>query len=163
MENFLGLLGYGKNENKNLTIESLLRGITSPAESKSYGATERLPYLSELFYFKNNPQVGGMATEDNMITMNPYSQLNPKQMNAVRMNEAARVHMNQFGAPLFNLQQSQNDYLNTTDYRNATEAQRKATIAARMLSGDPSAGFGTAEQRQFVYDLKKRMGLLGGY
>ena len=53
----------------------------------------RSPYEGEVKYFRQNPTVAGMATEDNKVILNPYSGLNNAQKKAVAMNEAVRVLM----------------------------------------------------------------------
>ena len=53
----------------------------------TFGYKERSPYPSEMNYFKQNPLVGGMATEDNKIILNPYSGLTRQQNNAIKQNE----------------------------------------------------------------------------
>lgn len=124
-----------------------------------YGAQERNPYVMERGYFYANPHVAGMAAEDNAVVMNPYTNLTQQEQNAVRMNEAARINMRQQGYPEFDLTPEQSAYLNTTEYRNAPAYERNATIAARELSGDPSAGMATEQQKTFVKLLRQRMGM----
>jgi hypothetical protein len=119
------------------------------------GIEMRKPYASELKYFKKNTNVAGMATEDNRVILNPYSNLNPDQYQSVAVNEASRIMMRQPEfKPDFELTNQQKNFLDTTTYRNATEDERRATIAARILSGDSSAGVATSEQNMFVDRLK---------
>lgn len=119
------------------------------------GIEMRKPYASELKYFKKNANVAGMATEDNRVILNPYSNLNPDQYQSVAVNEASRIMMRQPEfKPDFELTNQQKNFLDTTTYRNATEDERRATIAARILSGDSSAGVATSEQNMFVDRLK---------
>ena len=122
------------------------------------GAQMRKPYAGELDYFKKNPSVAGMATEDNKVILNPYSNLKPEQYQSVAVNEASRILMRkpEF-KPDFELTSQQKAFLDTTTYRNATEDERKATIAARLLSDDPSAGIPTAQQDAFVKTLKMQL------
>jgi hypothetical protein len=119
----------------------------------------REPVDTELEYFKNNPTVAGMATEDNKVILNPYSKLSPKEKEAVALNEAARVKMrtNPELTPNFELTPEQTKFLNSNTYSKASDTDRKATIAARILSGDPSAGTPTKEQLKFVDTLKKNV------
>ncbi len=124
-----------------------------------YGAQERDPYPMERGYFYVNPHVARMAAEDNAVVMNPYSQLSQPELNAVRMNEAARINMRQQGYPDFDITPEQAQYLDTTEYRNAPMQERSATIAARELSGDPTAGITTEQQKAFVKLLRQRMGM----
>lgn len=119
----------------------------------------RKPSESELEYFKNNPTVTGMATEDNRVIINPYSKLSAEEKQAVALNEAARVKMRTTPElkPNFDLTPEQTKFLDSNVYKQASDEDRKATIAARILSGDPSAGTPTDQQRQFVETLKGSM------
>ena len=123
------------------------------------GIPMREPFKGELDYFRKNPSVAGMATEDNKVIINPFTQLNEQQKRAVAINEAARVWMRtkKEYAPDFSLTKEQEQFLDTTTYRNAQESDRLATIAARLLSNDTSAGVPTAEQSLFVSRLKAAM------
>jgi hypothetical protein len=108
-------------------------------------------------YFRRNPNVTGMAAEDDRIIMNPYSRLNDAQRRAVMLNEAARVHMRRnFDAPRFSLTPAQTERFK--DY-SSDEADVRATIAARILSGDTSAGDATPEQLDYVSRLRQFMGV----
>ena len=97
----------------------------------------RDPYESELEYFKTNPHVGGMATEDARVILNPYSQ--NVNRDAIYQNELARLYMRENESPRFKLTPEQIKFLDATTYRNASPEDRNQTIAARILSGDPSA------------------------
>lgn len=116
----------------------------------------RTPYESELEYFKSNPSVSGMAAEDDKIILNPYSKLSKAEKDAVALNEYGRIIMrtNPNFAPNFKLTEEQNKFLNTNTYKNAPEQDKLATIAARLLSNDPSAGTPTIDQLKFVNSLK---------
>jgi hypothetical protein len=59
--------------------------------------------------------------------------------------------------PDFDLTDEQVRFLDSTTYRNASEDDRKATIAARLLSGDPSGGVPTSEQSMFINDIKQAL------
>jgi hypothetical protein len=119
------------------------------------GIEMRKPYASELKYFKKNTNVAGMATEDNRVILNPYANLSANQYQSVAVNEAGRIMMrNPEFKPDFELTTQQKNFLDTTTYRNASEDERKATIAARILSGDSSSGIPTPEQNMFVDRLK---------
>lgn len=117
----------------------------------------RDPEASELDYFKNNPNVTGMATDDNRIILNPFSKLTDREKELVALNEAARIKMRTDAnlAPNFELTPAQAEFLNSNIYKQASDQDRKATIAARILTGDPSAGTPTEEQNQFVDRLHK--------
>jgi hypothetical protein len=123
------------------------------------GVPMREPFKSELDYFRKNPSVAGMATEDNKVIINPFTKISDQQKQAVALNEAARVWMRtkKDYAPDFTLTKQQEQFLDTTTYRNAPAAERLATIAARLLSNDTSAGVPTAEQNLFVARLKMAM------
>ena len=109
-------------------------------------------------YFKANPHVAGMAADDNKIIMNPFSTLKDNEKQAVMMNEAARVHMRSklIDAPNY-------DSTPTQAEKVAKYSQDpndiKHTIAARILSGDPSAGDVTPAQQEYVSRLRQFMGV----
>jgi hypothetical protein len=124
-----------------------------------YGIEERKPYDSETTYFKANPQVAGMAAEDGRIVINPFSALKPHELNAVKLNEAARVHMRKGSPPEFELTPEQEKFLSSTTYKNAPDVDRKSTIAGRILSGDPSAGKATPQQLEYIRALRDSMGI----
>ena len=147
----------------NSAIVAALRS-QQPSDAKPpvkmwYGKEERTPYPSELDFFKKNVHVAGMASEDNRIVMNPYSPLTENELNSVRMNEAARLHMREVAPPDFELTDEQSRALGGSYYANASNADRSATIAARILSGDPSAGAPTPRQLEYVRQLRERMGI----
>ena len=122
--------------------------------SQINGVSEREPYQSELDYFKSNPTVSGMATEDGRVIINPYSNLNDAERNAVRQNESARVLMRQRGEPSFSLTPEQSAQFEGTPYASASDTDRAATIAARLFSGDPSGKTPTPEQSAYVQQLR---------
>ena len=114
-------------------------------------------YPGEDEYFRKNPNVTGMAAEDDKIIINPYSTLTDAEKEAVMLNEAARVHMRRnFESPRFALTPEQQERLGGYS---ADEADIRATIAARILSGDPSAGKPTPEQTEYVDRLRQFMGV----
>ena len=118
----------------------------------SYPLRDKL-YPGEDEYFKANPNVGGMAAEDNQVIINPYSPLSDEEKEAVRMNEVARLAMrNGYKRPTFDLtpeqQESFKDY--STDEQDIRE-----TIIGRILSGDPSAKNVTPEQKKYAEELQK--------
>lgn len=131
----------------------------------------RNPYPSEDDYFKSNPSVAGMAAEDNQVVLNPYTGLTPQQQFAVYENELARIKMRSGGfKPDFNLTPQQNQFLDSNTYATAGQDDRRATIAARLFSGDSSAGQPTSEQLRFVqnklmqtpYSMTEQAETLGG-
>jgi hypothetical protein len=115
-------------------------------------------YPGEDDYFKQNPHVAGMAAEDDRIIMNPYSKLNDAEKQAVMLNEAARVHMRRgtMAPPRFTLTPEQESaFAKYSD----NPVDRASTVAARILSGDPSALKPTPEQQDYVQQLRKFMGV----
>lgn len=107
-------------------------------------------YAGEKTYFAANPQVAGMAAEDGKVILNPYSKLSPEEMSAVARNEAARVHMQRYGAkPTFALTPEQQAVYKGSAYATNYPAAQQTT-AARVFTGDPSIPTPTAEQKQWV-------------
>lgn len=114
------------------------------------GAPLREPWPAEVEFFRSRPEVSAMATDDNAVVLNPYSALSKDQVEAVLLNEAARVFMRVHGPrPKFCLTSQQAEafagYGTTQDIRE--------TVAARLLSGDLSAGTPTDDQKAFVSRL----------
>ena len=106
----------------------------------------RAPAKGELAFFKDRPEVAGMATEDNKITLNPYSTLSKKELSSVAQNEALRIFMRLNDIqPKFSLTKDQLYMFKGTEYENDPLAA-KQSILARILSGDPSAGEPTLDQ-----------------
>ena len=115
---------------------------------------QREPWPAEIDFFRAHPNVAGMATEDGRVVLSPFSQLTDSQQAAVALNEAARVFMERESLiPCFDLTPAQ--AIAFANY-GPIEAQR-ATIAARLLSGDPSATSPTEQQIAFVRTLAKAM------
>jgi hypothetical protein len=125
------------------------------------GIEMRKPYDSELEYFKKNPNVAGMAADDNKVILNPFANRKPEEYQSVAINESSRILMRQNPkyAPKFELTEQQKSFLDSTSYRNAPDEDRKATIAARILSKDPSAGIPSNEQTLFASELRRALGL----
>lgn len=128
-----------------------------------YFKRTRALYPGEEEYFKSNPNVGGMATEDQYVVLNPYSKLSPQEKSAVHVNEAARLYMNKNGVPNVSLTTEQQQNLaGLGKYADADDNYRKATILARLLSGDKSGGIPTMEQQEalkpmlFLQQLMKK-------
>ncbi len=91
---------------------------------------------SEEDFFRNRPDIAGMATDDGAVVLNPYSPLSEKEMDAVALNEAARVIMSTH----VNLRPS---FALTPEHEAAFANYGppefiKATVAARILSGVPA-------------------------
>ena len=129
----------------------------------TFGYKERSPYPSEMNYFKQNPLVGGMATEDNKITLNPYSGLTRQQNNAIKQNEATRLYLRENGNnyPQFSLTPEQNNYFNNNLNYSQNPVDVQHTILGRILSGDSSAQNITPQQQdvanQVHLDMQKRL------
>jgi len=115
----------------------------------------REPFQSELDYFDKNRNVTGMAAGDNKIILNPYSSLNEQQKDSVIKNEATRIliRTGQVEKPSFDLTEEQNKYLDNSTYKNAGEDDRKATIAARLFTGDTSGQNATEDQMNYISKL----------
>ncbi len=122
---------------------------------KMYGI--RKPYESEINFFKDRPEVGGMATEDNKIILNPFSTLSPSERSAVARNEAIRLYMRQNEiAPEFDLTKSQQKMFMGTEYEK-DPVSAKQSILARILSGDPSAKDATLDQTLEAQRLQEQI------
>ena len=110
----------------------------------------RKPFASEVEFFKRSPGTAGMRTEDGSVILNPFNgpEINQK---SVIMNEQARVLFKQGKVPQpdFDITEEQRSLFKGTPYEEDEEAL-KETIAARILSGDSSAGEPTPEQIEFV-------------
>lgn len=118
----------------------------------------REPYPSELDYFKKNPHVGGMATEDQKVIFNPYSKVHPNNSDSIYKNESSRIFMKKFShLPKYTLTNRQKQSFK--DYGNEDEA--KQTIAGRILGNDKSAEDITDEQKEFVKKLAMEMNRKG--
>ena len=114
----------------------------------------REPWPTEEKFFRSNPNVSGMAAEDGRVVLNPFSTLDNRQMKAVALNEAARIVMNRDGiTPSFSLTTEQKEAF--SGYGSIEDI--KATVAARLLSEDPSAMTPTQEQVDFVQRLSTAM------
>ena len=129
---------------------------------------QRFPERKELYpgedeFFKKNPKVGGMATEDNKVIINPYSSLSDNEKNAVRTNETARLWMRnseESERPNMRLRRSQKKSFNAIKDGNAYSQNPqdiKETIIARVISGDASAGKTTRKQRKYAEKLKSKI------
>ena len=126
--------------------------------SSLYGYNIRPPFDTEHKYFRSNTHVAGMAAEDGHIVLNPYSTLSTTEMLSVAKNEAARLFIRQNKVPIgFSLTPQQIQSFKGTTYEKDPEAM-KATVAARLLTGDPSAGISTPGQDSFVRWLSTELG-----
>ena len=122
---------------------------------KLYGM--RTPYKSELTFFKERPEVAGMAAEDNKIILNPFSTLSPQEKMAVAKNEALRIYMRQNEiSPNFDLTSSQQKMFAGTEYEK-DPVSAKQSILARILSNDPSAKDATLDQTLEAQKLQEQI------
>lgn len=118
----------------------------------------REPYESELKYFKENPGVAGMATEDDRVIFNPYSSVHPKNSDSIYQNEASRIHIRKSkNKPKFNLTKEQKESFK--DY--GQDQDIRDTITARIISGDESAGKFTPEQKEYADRVRNEMMEMG--
>ena len=127
----------------------------------TYSYPEREPYSSELEFLKTRPDVGGMATEDNHVIINPYSPLPEKNKNYVRELEQARLAMrNGYERPTFKLTPKQEEYFSTMNngkpYSEDLQDIRE-TIASRILVGDETAQDITKEQQEYADKLAEAL------
>lgn len=107
-------------------------------------------------YFRANPTVGGMMTDDDRIILNPHSTLSPQEKSSVATNEYARLLMRRGKMTPPAPTPEQRAAFRGTPY-GADDAALSQTIIARILSGDPSAGRPTDEQRAFAERLGAQM------
>jgi len=117
-------------EGKDVEIDNQVRNKLYPGEDK---------------YFKENPNVGGMMTEDNKVIINPYSNLTDNEKQAVIKNEKIRLNFKKNNiVPDIDITEEQRALFKGTPYENNEDAM-KQTIVARIMTGDPSAN-ATKEQ-----------------
>ena len=118
------------------------------------------PSLLQELFFRSNPNVGGMANfGTGTVSANPYSHLPEQSQNAVIQNEKARLLMQAFGRPGFKLTPEQKD--NFASY-SPNPKDRKDTVMARLLSGDPSAGQPSVQQQGIMSQLQPFLAALFG-
>ena len=127
---------------------------------KTYSYPERKKlYPSEDKFFKENPYVGGMAAADNSVIINPYSPLSDEVKDLIKVNETARLAMrNGYPKPTFDLTPEQKKFFSTIqDGKPYSEDLQdiRETIVGRILSGDPSAGNVTPEQKKYAEGLRR--------
>lgn len=121
-----------------------------------YGYQIRKPFAGEDKFFKNRPEVGGMAAEDGKIVLNPYSSLKEQEKMQVAKNEAIRLWMRDNKPELpFDVTKEQAKAFSGTEYGSNPQAL-KETIVARVLTGDPSA-MATPEQQSFANKLMDKI------
>jgi hypothetical protein len=142
-----GLAQRGFTPQEVATIPGQPQAGELPRRSPPVPAEMREPYPSENEYFKGHPETAGMAAEDNRVILNPYSKLSDAQRSSVVTNERARIGMRISGnRPNFEITPEQRAAF--SGY--GSDQDIKETIAARIASGDPSAGNITPEQRAWA-------------
>lgn len=115
-------------------------------------------FSGEKDYFRSNTGTAGMAAEDGRVILNPYSPNTVDEQGAVFNNELARLLMRERNIdPPFNLTREQGAFFATTPYADDNLAARRS-LAARLMTGDPSAGEPSPDQLVFVNELKQMMG-----
>jgi len=121
------------------------------------GVPQRGLYPGEDTFFRQNPNVGGMAADDDRVILNPHSSLSASQMHTVGRNEGARVAMRDgtVARPIFDLTPSQS--LLFGGYSPDLQ-DRRDTLAARAFTGDRSAGSLSAEQMDYNAYLARTLG-----
>jgi hypothetical protein len=126
-------------------------GQARPADPMmGYKIREQL-FPGEDTYFRANPSVSGMAAETGHVILNPYSSPDVNR-SAVAKNEALRLHLRDRNiTPDFGITDEQRKAFAGTSY-GVDDNALKATIAARIYSGDPSAN-ATPEQQEWLARL----------
>jgi hypothetical protein len=117
---------------------------------------------SEIKYFKDNPKVEGMMSQDSdQVVLRPkeMSKLTPKERRGLAENENFRLFIRKNKPQLdFKLTDEQKENLSDTDYaKTGNDYQAKATILARIYTGDKSGGKATKEQTTLLNKLAKEM------
>jgi hypothetical protein len=107
-------------------------------------------FQGEADFFRENPHVAGMATEDKRVIINP--QAHPDvDTDMVKLNEAARLFMRHGEhRPGFEITPEQGAAL--SGYSENPQDIRD-TLAARLMTGDPSGGRATPDQTAYVSAL----------
>lgn len=124
-----------------------------------YGDEVWPSFLQELF-FRSTPEVGGMANFDSgTVSANPYSSLPARSQDSVMENERARLLMRDFGRPKFKLTPEQKAAFAEYSPR---PKDRKDTVMARIVSGDPSSGKPSERQESVADQLRPFLTALFG-
>lgn len=124
-----------------------------------YGYPIREPSDDELNYFRLNTHIGGYASDDNNIVINPFTQLTDDERSLVAKNEAVRLWLRENKIePTFNITKEQEESFFDTEYGGAEPVHIKHTILGRIISGDPSAGKITKEQKKYADWVLRQMG-----
>ena len=122
-----------------------------------YGYEIRKPMGGEDTYFRAQRNVAGMAAEDGKIVLNPYSPNTKKQQMLVAKNEAIRLWLRDNEVDLdFDVTPDQVSSFAGTAYEKPENREHlKATLVARWLTGDSSAGAPTQIQQSWADHVKK--------
>ena len=113
-------------------------------------------YPGEIDFFRKNPTTTGMASEDDRIILNPFSNLSDEERQSVITNESWRLYMRKNNIiPNIPITPDQYNYFNNTPYRGDIDAI-KQTITSRFLSGDQSVEV-TDEQKKTIRNMFKGM------
>lgn len=137
---------------------------TTYANRHVAGFPVRKPFPGEMEFFRKYPNVAGMAAEDNAIVLNPFTKLSKKEQQSVAINEAVRLFMKKNKINLeFRIEPSQEKMFKDFEARGIpgerTDADIRATLIGRIISGDPSAKNVTDEQKKAAEIIAHRMGL----
>jgi len=133
---------------------------TAQAPLRVWGYKIRKPYFGEQVFFMANPDTPGMASEeDGQIVLNPNSKLSPIERQALARNEAARLFMfeNKIVPEFAVTPEQAQSFAGTVYGKPGNEPYMRQTIAARIVSGDPSAKDFTPQQKQFADELLKKL------
>jgi hypothetical protein len=124
-----------------------------------YGYAVRTPFKDEDAYFLLNPRVTGMAADDGKIILNPHSGLSYEQKVGVAKNEAIRLFMFENNIdPQFKVTPEQMKSFAGTNYgEKGKEGFLRQTLVSRILTGDPSAGNVTKEQRNAAESIMQQL------
>ena len=124
----------------------------------------RNPSQSEIEFFRKNSTVAGMATSDDAIILNPFSNLSETEKKSVILNERVRLFLRKKNIdPQFEIHPSQlktfKDFQESGIPGEKEAKDVRATIIGRILSGDPSGEPYTPEQIKAAEIVKFKMGL----
>ena len=125
---------------------------------KLRGRYERSPAEGEMLFFSTNPTVAGYAADDGKVVLNPSKRISDDEKRAVFMNELVRIKIRKkrIPEPDFDLSDEQSSTLNGLPfYSDASEGDRRATIAGRLFSGDPSGGKASPQQKKYIKLVEK--------
>ncbi len=114
------------------------------------------PTKTEQEFFRNRPDIAGMARADNSgVVLSPFFKGSAAARQSVITNESARIFMRTRGVrPDFDLTEEQAERFES--YSPDLQDKRE-TVAARILAGDPSSGTPTKSQKEFIKKLRQRI------